>query len=316
MAKVSIIVPCYNSEKYIEKCIKSFANQTYKDFDLYIIDDCSKDGSTKKIIDCTNKYHLAIHLLINKSNIGPSLTRKRGIEESTSEFIAFCDSDDTYEPFFLEKMMKAVEEGNDVAFCNYNVISRGKSRKRIWLRSGCFDHKTLIAEGPDSLCCLMVNSFIVKGMEFPDIKNGEDMATVPVILSKAQRIGYVNECLYNYVYRESSLSSKIDDTVVDSLKMSFEYLYKMLKERYFEECVYLGVRNYLYGSLLNLFKAKPPNYERAEVILKEFTNIDSNWENNKYIKELPLYKNIFLKAANTKMFSICTIMAKIHGLLM
>lgn len=273
MATVSVIIPCYNSEKHIEKCIESLANQTFKDFDIYIIDDFSKDDSIKKIENCVNKYDLAIHLLINESNMGPSLARKRGIEDAASKYIAFCDSDDTYEPTFLKKMVGMLEEGNDVVFCNYNIVTKNRLRKRKWLKSKCFDNNTLIAEGPDSLCCIMVCSFLINKIEFPDIRNGEDMAMVPVILSKAQKIGYVNECLYNYIYRDCSLSSRVDDSVVDSLKKSYDYIYKALHERYYEECVYLGVRNYLYGSLLNLFKFRPPCYKSIARIIDEFNQI-------------------------------------------
>ena len=92
MARISVIIPCYNSEKYIAKCINALSNQTYKDFDVIMIDDCSTDETLKVISDFEKKSPFPMKCLKNEINLGPARTRKFGVMQSNSEYIAFCDN--------------------------------------------------------------------------------------------------------------------------------------------------------------------------------------------------------------------------------
>jgi len=127
MPKISVIIPAYNVEKYIEKTLKSLKDQTFKDFEAIIINDGSTDN-TEKIIKEVLQDTKFQWKLINRENQGVSAARNRGIIESKGEYLCFLDADDYYHPTFLEKMYnKAKEKSYDVVFCNYaRVNEKGK----------------------------------------------------------------------------------------------------------------------------------------------------------------------------------------------
>ena len=105
MPKVSIVIPVYNVEKLLDRCIKSLLNQTYKDYELIFIDDGSKDNSLK-ILE-KYKQNKKIKILTQKNN-GPAITRNRGIKLAKGEYIMFVDSDDYVSPCIIEVLLKGV----------------------------------------------------------------------------------------------------------------------------------------------------------------------------------------------------------------
>lgn len=100
MSKVSVIIPCYNAAAYIDRCFKALENQTYKDFDVIVVDDCSTDNSIEIIEKYRATSKLTITIMKNDINSGPAASRNKGIRKSTAEYITFCDSDDWYEKRF------------------------------------------------------------------------------------------------------------------------------------------------------------------------------------------------------------------------
>ena len=125
MPKVSIIIPVYNAEKYIETTIKSVLAQTISNWELLLIDD-SSDDSTPIICNKFVKADSRIIYVRQIENGGPSKARNLGLDSAQGEFIAFVDSDDTLEPTFLNKMLTAAIEGNsDIVWCNYKEIVEG-----------------------------------------------------------------------------------------------------------------------------------------------------------------------------------------------
>ncbi|MEI0550868.1 glycosyltransferase family 2 protein [Brachyspira intermedia] len=117
---ISIILPVYNAEKYIEKCLNSFINQTYKNIEIICINDGSKDNSyniLKELSTKDNRIKLFTH-----ENSGPAKTRNVGLENATGNYIMFCDSDDYYELNACELMLKTIVENNvDVVMCDCNI---------------------------------------------------------------------------------------------------------------------------------------------------------------------------------------------------
>lgn len=114
--KISIIIPVYNAEQYIERCIDSCINQTYCNIEIIIIDDGSKDQSLKKC----NKYESVENVvIISKPNSGVSDTRNIGIEKSTGEYILFLDADDYIESDMCETMLMHMKDSIDMVVCGY-----------------------------------------------------------------------------------------------------------------------------------------------------------------------------------------------------
>ena len=121
---VSIITPSYNSEKYISQTIESVLNQTYKDWEMIIVDDCSSDNS-RKIIEKYCQKDQRIKCITLKENVGASKARNKATEEANGDYIAFLDSDDLWLPDKLKKQMQLMEEENIVlSYASYYAINK------------------------------------------------------------------------------------------------------------------------------------------------------------------------------------------------
>ena len=116
-SKITVVVPVYNCENYISKCIDSILSQTFEEFTLILIDDGSKDLSGK-VCDQYSKIDERI-IVIHQENMGVSKTRRKGLEMAKSEYITFVDSDDYLDKYFLENMYKYAKDTNaDMVCCN------------------------------------------------------------------------------------------------------------------------------------------------------------------------------------------------------
>lgn len=118
-ALVSVIMPAYNAEKYIEEAISSVVSQTYKNWELLILDDCSSDR-TGEIAELFEKADPRIHLFRNSQNLGAARTRNRGLDLARGEWIALLDCDDVWHEEKLEKQLViAGHSGADIIYCSY-----------------------------------------------------------------------------------------------------------------------------------------------------------------------------------------------------
>lgn len=114
--KISVIMPVFNAEKYLENAIKSILNQTYTDFELIIINDKSTDSSFKIISDF-KKIDTRIIIINNDSNLGPALSRNKGIDIANGEYIALMDADDISKSYRFKKQVAILEENKDIGLC-------------------------------------------------------------------------------------------------------------------------------------------------------------------------------------------------------
>ena len=125
---VSIITPMYNCEAFLSQTINSILNQTYKNWDLFLIDDNSTDNTLGIAQSFSNKYS-NIKLLKNSTNLGAAISRNLGTEKSKGDFIAFLDADDLWKPEKLEKQLKVMKYENcDVCFSSYELINEQGKR--------------------------------------------------------------------------------------------------------------------------------------------------------------------------------------------
>ena len=120
--KLSVIIAVYNTEKYIVKCLDSLLNQTYKNIELVVINDCSTDNSLKILKKYFKKYSNII-LIDNKQNKGLSYSRNVGLKNASGEYIGYIDSDDYVDSDYYEKLMKAIiKEKSDVAIADMKIV--------------------------------------------------------------------------------------------------------------------------------------------------------------------------------------------------
>lgn len=115
---VSVIVPCHNAEKTIEKCISSLSAQTYDNYEIIAVDDGSTDG-TSALLDHISKTATKL-VVLKQANQGVSEARNAGLRAAKGEYISFVDSDDYVDPCFLEEMVRTIK-GNDIALCRYTM---------------------------------------------------------------------------------------------------------------------------------------------------------------------------------------------------
>lgn len=304
MNKVTIVIPCYNAENYIDSCIDSLLKQEYQNFNVIFIDDASKDCTVEKLENSVLNCNFDIKILKNKENSGPAVSRNRGILSAVTEYITFCDIDDSYEPNYLSKLISELERNDaDLAFCGYSVVDeKGNKVKRPLSFNGVLTNKMDILKlDVDSLCMLMVKTDIMKDTLLPNIRNGEDMAVVPLLMVKSNNCVAISKCLYNYYRRNNSASEKPSMQVVNSLITSFEFIKNHFPEEYLEIEEYIGIRNLLYAGLITLFSFSF-DVNVADQILENFEECYPNWKRNQYINELPNYKKIVLKLAEKRIY--------------
>lgn len=313
MLKVSIIIPCYNTGEYLDKCLCAFEVQTYKDFELILVNDCSTDNIEEIITKWKEKGTLRIIYLNNAINSGPAISRNIGVKVASGKWIAFCDSDDWYESEFLEKMIGKAEQDNcDVVLCGYHaVIGKEKIAHNLVCSNKILSSREAILLNVDSLCMTLVKREIILNIPLPDLRNGEDMAILPLIISKAQRVGTIPDSLYNYFFRDGSASMMPSMKVVNSLIRSFDFININISNDYYIEKEYIGIRNVIYGVLLNLFKVSY-DIKKASEILKQFEDSFPFWEKNPYMSNLPWIKRIYVKFAQYRMFAVLRVFSLLH----
>ena len=254
MVKVSIIVPVYNVEKYLTKCLDSLVNQTLKDIEIIVVNDGTKDNS-QKVIDEYAKEYKNIRPFI-KENGGLSDARNYGIAKAKGEYIAFLDSDDYVDITMYEKMYnKAKQENFDMVVCDLNYIYPNKTVKAYSnLKKDTKNIKEcMIKIYPAAWNKIFKRSLFDSAIEFKRNIWFEDVEFIYRMLPKVKNIGVIHEHFYQYVQREGSITNTINHKIydyIDNWNGIIEY-YKNNKiyEEYKKELEYSYVR-YIYATFI------------------------------------------------------------------
>ncbi|MBR3161929.1 MAG: glycosyltransferase family 2 protein [Bacilli bacterium] len=232
---ISVIVPVYNVEKYLSKCIDSIINQTYKNIEIIIINDGSNDCS-QDIIDKYKKKYNNIKSY-QQENQGLSIARNNGIKKARGNYLLFIDSDDFIKEDMVEvlynnlvKYKAQISVVNICLYKNKKIIDEDNNYKIEVLDSENAIKETYINKyfGPYAVNKLY-DKKLFKKIIFPVGKKSEDRFIIHKILSNAKKIVYIRETKYFYVQRENSITSKIESVnfdAVDASKYAFEYINK------------------------------------------------------------------------------------------
>lgn len=219
---ISIIIPCYNVEKYIEKCLNSIISQKLKKYEIILVDDCSKDGTWKTINKYAKKYDNII-CMKNEKNSGAGFSRNVALKIAKYDYVSFIDSDDYVEDNFYEALLNNIKkEQSDVAVCDINV--RYENGKTPDTRSqACVGKQDKINYINNGLAASPCNKLFKKELliKYPFAENimNEDIPTVLAILMSAKKISYVDDTFYNYIQRSSSVqNSVLSDKRLDLFK--------------------------------------------------------------------------------------------------
>lgn len=316
MPKVSVIVPFYNVELYIKKCLESLVNQTLEDIEIILVNDGSKDGSKEIAMKYTEKYPEKI-IYFEKPNGGLSDARNYGMKHTNGDYIAFLDSDDYVELNTYEKLYnKAIETGADMVECdfyweypdkkihdqnaNYQNESDMYSRARVVAWNKLYKREVLL------------NSNI----EFPKGLLYEDVEFFYKILPQIKHRELINEPLIHYIQRENSITNVQNErtgeifTILDNI---VEY-YKQhgLYEKYSAELEYMYTRILLSSSFKRMVKIQDKDIRKK--LLKRTINTVyekfPNWKKNEVLNRTKSAKTRYLKSMNRFTFKIYSIIFK------
>ena len=201
---VSVIIPSYNREKTIERAVMSVLNQTYRDLELIVVDDCSKDN-TVEVLKSIKDDRLKIIRL--EKNSGACVARNVGIENAQGDYIAFQDSDDEWLLDKLEKQMAIFEKVKvDLVFCAFNRFGLGEDLTYPELPEGIVERKTLLEDSRISTQTLIGKKECFENVKFdPEMPRLQDY-DITIRLSKKYSIYFVNEPLVNRYVQNDSIS--------------------------------------------------------------------------------------------------------------
>jgi len=264
---VSIIVPIYNVEDYLEECIDSILNQTYVRYEVILVDDGSTDKCSK-ICDRYAENDLRVKV-IHKQNGGLSDARNAGIDSACGEYITFIDSDDYVDADYLKVLVLILERENaDIVQGQYTfqrkLLGTGKNQVNCLSSDESLRNYLLFKKVLPSVCMKLYRTTLFENIRFPKGRINEDTCTTYKLLLQAKKYVCIERHLYYYRIRQSSIMhSGFSPQKIDILNIPDEirtYLGK--KERkYREELAYyeLRIRFYVYNILLR---------ERQEAVYK------------------------------------------------
>ena len=299
MSKISVIVPVYNVQKYIDNCLKSLVTQTIKDIEIIIVNDGSEDNSEKIIEKYVRKYPSKIKYF-EKENGGLSSARNYGLEYATGEYIAFLDSDDYVDCKMYEEMYNlAKKENADMVECDF--IWEWKYGKKVFDKRKKHKNKTDMMKRPRVVAWNKIykreilNKYKIR---FPEGLIYEDIEFFYKLLPYLNKISYINKYFVHYTQREDSLSNRQTTKIEDIFKI-LENIFDFYKEKnlynqYKKELKHMSRRILLGSSLKRVIKIKDI-YLRRKMILKTIIYLLRFGSNKDYINKKIIKKNNKLK---------------------
>ena len=208
---ISIIVPVYNGEKYLQRCLDSIQNQTYKDFEVIIVDDGSSDG-TREICEYIAQVDTRFHI-IHQKNSGVAAARNAGLAQAEGDLV-FIDADDYVDSKYLEKLMKGLKYPEvDISFCvaqhedeRQNIISIDeRSKEDVLISAENYDWNGKLQH--PIVWGAIFRRDIVTGIQFDErFSIGEDSLFFAQCLKNARNLYFVYDTLYHYVHYQESAS--------------------------------------------------------------------------------------------------------------
>lgn len=301
---VSVIVPVYNVEKYLDECLSSLVNQTLSELEIIVVNDGTKDNSQSIIDHYVKQYPNKVVSLI-KENGGLGDARNYGIPYAKGEYIGFVDSDDIVHLEMVEKMFnKAKLEDSDLVLCDLEYFYETSSEKMV--KEGLVQIENIDVNKTVFLSPLFAwnklyrkSLFIESGLKYPIGLWYEDIPVTVPFFTLAKKISYVHETLIYYRQRSTSIMGSVDNPKVkdifDIMHLCLNYFKDHnLLETYHDELEFLFLEHLmLNGGFRFLLSHKYKDYLAFSI-----DTLDLNfphWRNNKYLFTLPRRYQIYIK---------------------
>ena len=321
MKKVSIIVPVYGVEKYIDKCLDSLVKQSLKEIEVIVVNDGTKDNSQKIIDKYVKKYPDKIKSYI-KENGGQGSARNYGLKKASGEYIGYVDSDDFVEKDMYKKLYNKAKENNyDIVVCgNYNV-SEDYQNKNIdaFINNYNTDLENIFFGKMAVWNKIYKRDILIKNkLEFKEKVWYEDLAFTLKAIMNSNTFAFIDEPLYDYLIREGSTmnNSNVQRNleILDAFNDILSYIQHNKKEEYFSKIEFLAIDHIYISAIVRVLKAEADDKVKRETINKLIDYMNKkfpNYKNNKYINTLSKNRKIIYKLINIKMYGLINLIFKV-----
>ncbi len=272
MPKFSIIIPVYNVEKYIGKCLESVKSQTFKDYEVIIVNDGTQDDSMKIAV----KYPFTI---INQENQGLSVARNRGVKEASGDYLIFLDSDDYWEKDLLKELTKSIK--NDPDLIRFQIKQIDENNNSVDYKEKGF--RGLSGEAAFNKIvkfhfvenawayCIKRKYWLKNKFQFTEGKFHEDFGIIPLVIIKAENVNSIEYVGYNYFQRANSImnNNNYEKTKrkVEDFYQHYLFLKKQINKTSFNKKVFMSfISNSL---IIKIAELNNPLYKKYKTILKK-----------------------------------------------
>lgn len=308
MKKVSVIIPVYNVENYLRKCLDSLVNQTLKDIEIIVVNDGTTDNSQEIIDEYVKKYPKKVVSIIQE-NGGQGAARNTGLLHAKGEYIGYVDSDDYVEENMYEELYKkAKEEDSDIVICGNNVV---KENYELFSKEDV-DKEFLLGKMAVWNKIYKKNIIVDNKIQFRSKVWYEDLDFTMKVYFSSKKISYVDKPLYNYLLREGSTMNnnniKRNLELIEAFDSLIDYckdkkIYNKAKDEIEFLCIY-----HMYIFAITRVLNTNNNYKAKIAIINKFRDyINSNFPNfkqNKYLYLLPKRRKLIYNLINSKFYCI------------
>lgn len=229
--EISVIVPVYKVEAYLPRCVESLMSQTYKDFEIILVDDGSPD-TCPVMCDAYAKKYSNIHAL-HKENGGLSDARNAGMTAAKGEYVTFVDSDDYVHPAYLEMLMQGIRQGADFSVCGFTEVYDGNGIEDLdtsRISAACVNAKEGLVEilyqgfHDVSAWGILLPASLARKYPFPKGKLFEDLYTTYKFYLAVETVAFIRVPLYYYYQRKGSIMGRRNEAFIHDLIESSDQL--------------------------------------------------------------------------------------------
>ena len=305
--KVSIIIPVYNSSRYLRKCLDSVVKQTYQDIEIILVNDGSTDDSLTILKEYQKKYNNIV--IYDITNHGQGYARNLGLKNCHGNYVMFIDSDDYVDVDIVNKLVTNIRD-SDVAICDmYEVYDKNQIYYHNYHVFGS-DRVNFMLSNPGPVAKLyrreiLNDVFFMEGVYY------EDLAFTPVVSLNVNKVSYIKEALYYYIKHEAStMRNETYNPKMDSIFTVMDYLKKELVN-YPSEYQYLIIEHLIYSATLRYVDY--PECKKQLMKINSIIKKENSWKKNKYYKMKSLKFRIICHLAYNRLYGIIKLVKKVSG---
>ena len=314
---VSVIVPVYNVEKYLDNCIKSIIKQTYTNIEILLIDDGSTDKSS---IICDNYLKIDERIkVIHKKNEGLSSARNYGLQIANGKYVMFVDSDDFIALDIIGKCIKKINNDYSDICCFAKEYIFSNSKKIVNNGSEFCENghdtlkRMLIKDDIDnSACDKLFKKELFHNIRFPIGKYYEDIGTVYKLIMESNLVSHINDIGYYYVIRNNSITTeKFSDRQFDYMELSKEMIDNI--EKKYNDLTEESEAFYCFAliSIINKYNSSLNKEEFKNEMKKVYIEFDANFRRFLKNKCISFLKKVMLYLIHFKMYKVVLLIKRI-----